>query len=139
MPDSDPPPLPKYKEHPLPADCPPLDGQPVGDCVVLRLVETNPPTADDFRSSKAECGQCPPGKDICRWHSCSVWVPEVKLERIAGLRKFPKLRSKKFVAHVNVPANSGRIKPHDGDPQHLSFWMYETFFPEASIKMVLTL
>jgi hypothetical protein len=122
----------EYREKPLPAACPPSDASDAPKGTVLRLVANSPPVQDDFRSGRAEGKKKPKRCDDCTWCACSVWLSSTKKEVIAGLTKLANHRNKKYIAHVQIDAKSGKTKPHDGDGNHVRFWMYETFDPVAA-------
>jgi hypothetical protein len=126
----------QYREKPLPAACPPNDASDASNSVVLRLVTSNPPATDDFRSCQAEGKKKPHKCDDCTWCACSVWLSSTKREVITGLTKLANHRNKKFIAHVQINSASGKTKPHDGDGNHIRFWMYESFDPvSATVKI----
>jgi hypothetical protein len=129
-------PKPTYKGHPLPNDCPPADATHPLDGILLRLVRSQNVSSDDFLSCHAEKKIQPKKCDHCRWRACSVWVEATPIEKLSGLTKLPNLAHMKFVAHVAVDASAGRVKPHEKDKQHLSFWMADTFSPETAVKKV---
>jgi hypothetical protein len=128
--------LPKFWGHPLPGECPPIDAEDAFDGVVLRLVKTDPPTADDFKFGKASGIKTPKDCDECRWCACSVWDGSVKREVLTGVAKFPKLRNNKFIAHIKIDGESGKVMPHAPNQKHYSLWMYDTFDPlQAVVKI----
>jgi len=128
--------LPKFWDDPLPGECPPIDAEDAFDGVVLRLVKTDPPTADDFKFGKATGKKKPNGWDECRWCACSVWEGSTKREVLTGVAKFPKLRDNKFIAHIKIDGGSGKIMPHAPSSTHLSLWMYDDFDPlQAVVKI----
>jgi len=51
-----------------------------------------------------------------------------------GLAKLARFRDRQMIAHVLVNANSGKAKPLNGKPSHLSFWIYSTFQPHAAVQ-----
>lgn len=123
-----------YRGGPLPEDCPPIDSEDVAAGYLLRLVSSNPSTAQDFRSGHAEGKNQPKTCDICRWMSCSVWTADTPHENLAGLAKLKTLSHMKFVARFKVTGSEGKIKPHEKDPRHLSFWIRESFAPENAVE-----
>jgi hypothetical protein len=97
-----------YKGNPLPEGCPPSDSVTVPAGYLLRLVSTNPCTADDFRSGHAEGKNQPRKCDLCTWLSCSVWTADTPLEDLAGLAKLRTLSHMKFVARFKVTGLEGK-------------------------------
>ncbi len=65
--------------------------------------------------------------------SCSVWKDDTPLENISGLTKLKNLSHMKYIVRFRVDGTEGKIKPHDNDPQHLSFWMRDSFAPENAV------
>jgi hypothetical protein len=129
-----------YKGGPLPAECPPGDSVDVPGGYLLRLVPNNPCNADDFRSGHAE-GKKQPKRcpDLCTWMSCSVWVENTQHEDLAGLAKLKTLSHMKFIARFKVTGTEGKVRPHDKDSRHLSFWMRESFAPDAAVEEYIPL
>ena len=58
--------------------------------------------------------------------SCSVFVETTPTEKLADIAKLPNLAEMKFIAHYSITSSSGRIKPHERDDQHISFWMIDS-------------
>lgn len=126
----------RYKDNPLPMECPPPDAQDAFAGVVLRLVTTNPPTADDFRSGRSEGKKKPQKCDDCTWCACSVWLSSTKKEVVTGLTKLANHKNKKFIAYLDINPATGKTKPHEGDGNHIRLWMYENFDPAKNISKV---
>jgi hypothetical protein len=62
------------------------------------------------------------------------FFPDGLLETIAKKRKtFKKLRNLPFVAKLSIAAGSGRLIE---TPNHVDFWMYDTFDLMGSIVQV---
>lgn len=127
---------PQYIGAPLPTNCPPSDAKSLEKQIVLRLVPTGTATANDFRSGAATPNRKrPKGCDECQWHACSVYLSgkETK-QRLKDLTGFPNLRHMKFIAHLEVGADSGMAKPWPNDPNHISLWMFATFAPNGAVQ-----
>jgi hypothetical protein len=122
-----------------PADCPPNDALSVPHGVYLRLVSANPATAADFQSGHVGGKTRPKKCDECRWRAGSVFLSTTLHDKLAGMVKLPNLSSMKFIAHVQVTKTCGRLKPHDKDKDHLSFWMYNSFHPETAVINIVSL
>jgi hypothetical protein len=65
-----------------------------------------------------------------------MWLETTPREKLADLAKLPNHSDKKYIAHVQVHEDAGRIKPHDTNGDHISFWMYEDFDVQAAVKKV---
>jgi hypothetical protein len=106
-----------YRE-PLPDGCPPEDSDIVlTERVVFRIVKTNPPTEDDFRSQRAERPRAEFFADECVARGLSVHTDEVdSLE----LLKLPRLRGR-MICQVTLLSGAGRIK-QTGRPSHHTWW-----------------
>ena len=127
-----------FKGGPLPDNCPPKDAiKPPKDAIFLRLVPANPATLDHFKSSKAEGNRRQPRDcDDCRWAACSVWIATTPRGKLSDLAKLRNLSHMKFIAFIKVDESSGYIKPHEKEPKHLSFWMFEAFEVAKAIVKV---
>jgi hypothetical protein len=128
----------RFREHPLPPSCPPADATLI-EAKVLRLVASQTPTAEHFRSCRAEGKPKPKKCDDCLWTACSVWRENTPREKLQDLAKLPNHSDKKFVATVKITKASGYTKPHTKDANHLSFWMYEEFDIMGAIEKVESL
>jgi hypothetical protein len=118
-----------YREK-LPPDCPP-DGCNDGECeVAFRFVSANPPTDDDFASNSAKEEPLPPGVDICRWSSCSLYTD---MDTVHKKRKLKKLQKIPFVAAITIAAGSGHWTQANN---HIDFWMFDTFDPLKAVVQV---
>lgn len=128
--------VPTYKDGPLPEACPPADAIAPGNILLLRLVRTDHPTADDFLSCRLE-GKTPPRKqyDPCVWRAVSFFLDSTPAEKIADVAKYRNHADKKYVAFVRANQQSGVIKVGP-DGHHVSFWMYEQFQPETVVEKV---
>jgi len=126
---------PAFKGAPLGDQCPPADSIPPDDALFIRLVPTDTPAADDFRSCHLE-GKIPGRKcDPCLWRAVSFFLEHTPPEDLADLAKLRNHTDKKFKAFVRVGPDSGRIKISPNGT-HVSFWMYETFSPEIAVERI---
>lgn len=118
-----------YKED-LPDDiqCPPAEA--VEDAIpeAYRMVFSDPPTEEDFKSKAARGVECPPDHDPCGFASCSLFTTARQTERLAQL---PLPRSKGArVAKVAIPAGSGKWLRNS---KHIHFWAYAEFDLAAAV------
>jgi len=126
---------PVFKDAPLPDQCPPAEAVPPGDILLVRLVPTDIPTANDFRLCHLE-GKTPQRRcDMCAWRACSFFLESTPKEVLAGIASFKNHADKKFKAFVRVGPDSGVIRVWP-DGNHVSFWMYDTFLPENAVERV---
>lgn len=119
--------------EPLPPQCPPADAVDCEHNVAFRIVFSNPPTADDFKSRAANGDPTPPGVTDCRNASCSFSVDVAKLRNQAGLPKFRAKNPK--IASVSIAIGSGRSHTNI-KTKHIDFWMYDTFDPVSATVQV---
>jgi hypothetical protein len=126
---------PGFKGAPLPPSCPPADATPPGDTLFVRLVSSDSPTANDFRSCALE-GKTPPKRhDPCVWQACSFFTEDTPAYVLADIAKGKNHLDKKFKAYVRVNHASGVIKLSTAG-NHVSFWMYNSFSPEGAVEKV---
>jgi hypothetical protein len=117
----------------LPLQCPPQDAQDVAYSLAFRIVFSNPPTNDDFKSRAALGMATPAGVSDCRNASCSLSADVIKLRNQALL---PKFRAKKpKIAHLSIGIGSGR-SCMNVKSSHIDFWMYDTFNPISATSLV---
>ena len=110
--------------EPLPAGCPPADAETVTKprCV-FRLVRAWPPTADDFRSQRAEKPfRRFQGVDECQARGLSVHADSRDSERV---KKLPALRGRR-ICRVRLGAGAGSIR-QTGRPSHHTWWPLAAF------------
>jgi hypothetical protein len=108
-----------YREL-LPDGCPPIESTEVVDeCVVFRLVDSKPPTGDDFRSQRAERPNAifPPGISECIARGISVHTERNDSEK---LRRLPRFR-RALLCRVRLTAGAGRIQ-QTFQPSHHTWW-----------------
>lgn len=116
-------------EEELPDACPPLAALDCGYEALFRLVPTDVPLAEHFRSKAAEGKICPPGQDACGWASCSMFKVVPK-----DLMKLTRIRAKyKFIAEVKIDVGSGVSV---GANDHVDFWKYAGFDPSVAVVKV---
>lgn len=105
--------------EPLPIGCPPEAARDITEALnVFRLVRTNPPTEDDFRSQRAE----KPGHVFTRITECQACGLSVHTQRgdSESARKLPSLRGR-LICQLSLGAGSGRIL-QTGRPSHHTWW-----------------
>lgn len=113
-----------YRE-PLPEGCPPVEaGEITGERVVFRLVASNPPTNDDFRSQRAErpAASFPIGISECLARGLSVHTERNDSEK---LRRLPRFRHAQL-CRVRLRAGAGLIQ-QTFQPSHHTWWPLVTF------------
>lgn len=113
----------RYRE-PLPKGCPPAEAAEIQEPrSVFRLVRSDPPTSEDFRSQRKEKG---PGVvfrvDECRARGLSVFGSR---KSAAGARRFRPLRGR-LICRVELAAGAGSIR-QTGDPSHYTWWPLADF------------
>lgn len=112
----------KYLE-PLPADCPPDEAQEITvPTVVYRLVRTNPPTMNDFRSQRAEKPSRKFHISECRARGLSVFL---KREDSQYAAKLPTLQGR-MICKVRLESGDGAIQ-QTGSRSHHTWWPLARF------------
>ena len=114
----------QYRES-LPPDCPPDGAREITSSeAVFRLVRTDPPTADDFRSQRAE-------KPFHQFHGvneCRARGPSVFSRREEASQqalKLPALRGR-LVCRVQLESGAGRVQ-QTGQRFHHTWWPLAEF------------
>ena len=113
----------KYRES-LPPGCPPDGAREItSSAAVFRLVRTNPPTADDFRSQRAE----KPTREFhgvseCRARGLSVFSRREDSQRAL---KLPALRGR-LICRVQLESGAGSMQ-QTGRPSHHTWWPLAEF------------
>jgi hypothetical protein len=108
----------------LPAGCPPLEAEEITEQrTVLRLVASDPPTMEDFKSQRALHPNKPPLKDAskeCRFRGLSVTLTTKDCDT---LLKLPTLVGK-LICSVNLTAGAGSIQNTSSvmAPTHHTWW-----------------
>lgn len=109
--------------EPLPEGCPPEDAEEItAERVVYRLVRTNPPAADDFRSHRAEQPVAHFRVPECIARGVSVHTERSDSE---ALLKLPQFRGR-LVCLVNLEAGAGCMK-QTSTPSHHTWWPLAAF------------
>lgn len=116
----------------LPAGCPPQSACAPETRSVWRIVPSETPTENDFRSHAFLKKPLPERICACVASSCSVFSPSKRKPKIFGLPKF----KKKFVATFEIDKDSGLID-ENFTTGHIDFWMYKGFDPTLKIKSVI--
>ena len=113
----------KYRE-PMPDGCPPNDAEEIATAWgVIRLVRTNPPTDDDFRSQRAEKPSHQfRGVTECQARGLSVYAARQDAERAL---KLPSLRGR-LLCGVRLEAGAGHIQ-QTSRPSHHTWWPLADF------------
>jgi len=95
--------------EPLPPGCPPDEAEEIKTTrYVFRLVRTNPPTEEDFKSKRAEnLVPKPPCVSECEF--CGVSVFPKKRDAAAKTRKLPNFKGL-LVCRVTLTAGAGKIQ-----------------------------
>ena len=114
---------PRYREA-LPPGCPPNEAREITSSeTVFRLVRTHPPTADDFRSQRAE----KPFQEFrrvseCRARGLSVFFRQEDSQRALML---PALRGR-LICRVQLESGAGSIQ-QTGRRSHHTWWPLAEF------------
>lgn len=113
-----------YRE-PLPEGCPPNAAEEIATpWEVFRLVRTDPPTLDDFRSQRQEKpDRIFPGVTECQ--ACGLSVFADRRDAEAKALKLPYLKNRK-ICRVTLPAGAGRIQ-QTFQPSHHTWWPLAAF------------
>ena len=112
-----------YRES-LPEGCPPDTADEIAaPREIFRLVRSNPPTLDDFRSQRAEKpGREFPGVTECQACGVSVYGEKKDCEK---LFKLSHMRNRKL-CRVRLDAGAGRIQ-QTFQSSHHTWWPLATF------------
>lgn len=109
--------------EPLPENCPPAEADEITTArVVYRLVRSDPPTADDFRSQRAEKPEASFNVDECRVRGLSVFADRADCDRALKLRHFRHHQ----VCSVTLNEGAGRIQ-QTFQPSHHTWWPLADF------------
>lgn len=110
---------------PLPEGCPPDAAEEISTSRAgFRLVRSDPPTLDDFRSQRQEK---PDRKfsGVTECQTCGLSVFAEKRDAEAKALKLPHLKTRKL-CRVTLPAGAGRIQP-TFQPSHHTWWPLAAF------------
>lgn len=112
-----------YREA-LPDNCPPAMAEEVSEArVVYRLVRSNPPTTDDFRSQREEKPDTVfSNVDECLARGLSVYACRSDCDKPKKLPRFRKC----FVCKVDLDIGAGRIQ-QTWQPSHHTWWPLADF------------
>ena len=106
-----------YREK-LPDGCPPADAQEISNVVVVfRLVRSDPPTDEDFKSLRALRPLQKFGTPECVALGLSVHKDLKRCEKLASLPKFKGC----FVAKLSLGPGAGKIKQTFSNSHH-TWW-----------------
>lgn len=113
----------QYRES-LPPGCPPEGAREItSSSSVFRLVRTSPPTADDFRSQRAEKPSHEfRGMSECHARGLSVFSRRDDSQRAL---KLPALRGR-LICRVQLESGAGSIQ-QTGRPSHHTWWPLAEF------------
>lgn len=113
----------RYRE-PLPEGCPPDSAEEIAASRrVFRLVRTNPPTEEDFKSQRAkQPSRQFPGIAECQSLGLSVFGNRQDLDR---LLKLPRMRGC-LPCSVTLATDAGSIQ-QTGQPSHHTWWPLADF------------
>lgn len=108
-----------YYREPLPESCPPAEAEEIAKArEVYRLVRTNPPTLDDFRSQRAEKPDAVfSNVDECRARGLSVYANRADCEKTLKLSRFRRHQ----ICKVTLNEGAGRIQ-QTFQPSHHTWW-----------------
>ena len=113
----------QYSES-LPCGCPPDSAEDILEPLnVFRLVRTNPPTENDFRSQRWE----KPDQTFAGISECQARGLSVHLDKhdSANARKFPTLRDR-LICRLSLGPGAGRIQ-QTGRPSHHTWWPFADY------------
>lgn len=111
-----------YRE-PLPEGCPPEAAEEIAaPREVFRLVRGNPPTADDFKSQRAEKPEAVFHVSECQARGLSVFTDRPDSERAL---KLPTLRGR-LICRLKLETGAGHIQ-QTGRPSHHTWWPLAAF------------
>ena len=109
----------------LPPACPPVDAVRANYDAVWRFVTSNPPTDVDFHSHAMLKKRLPPGQDLCRWSSCSLFLSSNR-----SYKSLPKPRKKyKYIARLKISHLCGYTHSNG---KHVDFWRFEGVDPNVT-------
>jgi hypothetical protein len=111
-----------YRE-PLPADCPPDEAVEIAaERIVFRLIRSNLPRLNDFRSQRAERPEAVFRISECLIRGLSVYGERADCEKT---RKLPRFRNS-FVCQLRLVMGAGRIQ-QTFQPSHHTWWPFAEF------------
>ena len=107
----------------LPDNCPPNDAVQPNNNEFYRLVNTNPPSFDDFLSSRQVWPNKYFSKSECVVRSISIFS---RIENIYRIKKMLTHKDK-FIAKIVLQNKDGVIKQTCADHDHYSWWRTREF------------
>ena len=116
--------------EPLPEGCPPAEAYSPNSGTFYRLVESVPPTVNDFYSFRWLNPNAPLRRSECVERACSL---RSTLKSAENLRGLPRLRGKQ-IAEIVLPPESGLIQ-RTGQHHHVSWWWAQGFDPVSHCRM----
>lgn len=130
----------RFADH-FPNDCPPADAANPSGERFFRLVSSNPPNADDFRSL-TELGR-PSPKEPCK--SCGLSIHRepgdaaAQFLTIARRYGLSGTRVGRFVAQIELCARDGVVQPTESrvSPSHHTWWPYEDADRRGTFRKVV--
>lgn len=115
----------------LPGQCPPAEAQDIEIETAYRVVFSNPPKEEHFRSNRFLNKPMAGVGDECRHASCSLCTT---IERARKFSALPKVKPKgPFIAKVAIPQGGGMsLLKND----HIDLWIYDDFDPLTAVIAV---
>jgi len=118
-------------------DCLPNDVVDAPDVPLLRMVDSNSPTMDDFRSWHAETGKIRPMAPKYMSFGVSFFNSNKPLFEVKELTKLPNLKKMTHLATVKVgPANGSVLHDDPTRKGHYCMFLKESFNLSESILKV---
>ena len=127
--------MPMTYREPLPEGCPPDDAEEITTPrIVYRLVRSNPPTDDDFRSQRAEN----PHRISRRVTECQARGVSVRadLDEAIELMSLPRMQGR-LLCQVQLDDGAGHIMQTGEWPNHSTWWPLADFDILANCSMVV--
>ena len=107
----------------LPDGCPPDEAEKLSDVrVVFRLVRTDPPTEEDFRSERAELPNNRFGASECMARGLSVFSNQNAARRLLRARR----HRGKLICQITLDQSAGYILKTFGR-SHFTWWPFADF------------
>ena len=117
----------------LPDRCPPSDAVDDAIPIAYRIVYSDPPAEEHFRSNRYLNRPLPPNGDLCRHSSCSLFRTK---ERAKEFTNFPKVKYRgPMIAHLSIGAGAGAWKEKR---DHIDLWIYDDATPLLWVSAVET-
>ena len=118
----------------FPEDVPPHTAA-AASGVAFRLVDSNPPTAPDFKSTFEEYPNRRFGGEL--WKACAASLYTQRSDSDRTRRRYKKLRNK-MIASGELHAGLGVMlaTPSSGSGSHLSVWFYREAQPHLEFRVL---